>query len=143
MTIRTSTPDFVVQDQIRGIDIYIPFGPVNEVQVHRFTNRFAIERVVRVGLYISVAFHLPGHMDRRLIRGEILIDAVDVIPHRQKHDRKVPDGISPKQDSRILPVPVLLIGIDIFVRQVDAAGEAGVAVDNADFSVIPIIEAGG
>ena len=35
---------------------------------------------------------------------------------------------------------VLCIGVDVLIRQIDAASKADLAVDDADFTVIPVIE---
>ena len=51
-----------------------------------------------------------------------------------------PYGTAPETHTGIFPVAMLCIGIDIFICQVDAACEPGLAVDDADLTVIPIIE---
>ena len=38
---------------------------------------------------------------------------------------------------------VLWIGVDVFIRQIDAPGEAGVAVDDHNLPVIPVIHFNG
>ena len=41
--------------------------------------------------------------------------------------------------TRVLPVAVFFVAVDVFVRQIHAAGEGGFAVDDGDLSVVPVI----
>ena len=70
-------------------------------------------------------------------------DSPDIVPHGEEHHRQVPHRVPFQDNGGILPVTVFFIGVDILIRQIDAAGEAGVPVDYADFPVIPVIEPGG
>ena len=57
----------------------------------------------------------------------------------REHDGEAPDRLPPEHDRGVLPVAVELLDVDILVGEVDAAGKAGVAVDDADLAVVAVV----
>ena len=94
-----------------------------------------IERRIAEWLYIAVAFTV----DCRTVLLKLFVRRAGKIPQGQKHSRQVPNGVSAQQHARILPMAVLFVRVDIFVRDVDPAAEADIAVNHSDLAVIAII----
>ena len=74
---------------------------------------------------------------------ELLLPAAAVVPHGEEHDRHGPHRIAPKQNGIVLPMAESQLLVDVFVCQIDASGEAHLAVDNQQLPVIPVVEPGG
>ena len=66
-----------------------------------------------------------------------------VIPHLQKQQGESLNRLALHHQSVVLPMAVFFIGIDVFVRQIDATGEGGAAIDDKNFPVVPIVVVGG
>ena len=129
----------VVHDQIGGENIDIIPGLMKDIQIYVFRDRFIIQRRIGVGL------HQPGsaeglrmpHMGAEAADIRILLP--EGVPHFQEHHGKAPDSLPLQPDSRILPVAEADDLIDIFIRQIDPAGIARMAVDHQDLPVVPVV----
>ena len=61
------------------------------------------------------------------------------LPQLQKHLGQTLYTLPAQQDGGVLPVSVFLFFVDVFIGKVDAAGEADVAVDDTDFTVVTVV----
>ena len=133
----------IVDDEVGGSDVYIFFGPVNHVQVGRFAHQIIIQRKVRVGEDYAVRGNGFHPCSGRTIAGEGIHLSAGKTPQREILHGHAPYGTAPETHAGILPVAVFCIGVDVLIRQIDAACKADLPVDDADFAVIPVIEPGG
>ena len=65
------------------------------------------------------------------------------IPQLQKHGGQIGDAAAGQLDAGVLPVSKPVHLVDVFVSEVDAAGIADVSVNDADFSVVTIVQVRG
>ena len=72
------------------------------------------------------------------VAGEIFV-LLAQRPHLQKHCRKALRGASLHHDAAVLPVPVGMGDVQVFVRKVQPAREGGLAVDDRDFTVRAVV----
>ena len=74
--------------------------------------------------------------------GKILGFGVDA-PHLQEHAGKTAYGFAAEHHGGILPMAEQIHAVDIFVSQIDAAGEGYLTVDHQNFAVVTVIIMGG
>ena len=130
-------------DEVGGGDVDIPVRLVDEVQVHRLPHRLVVQGAVGVGLHHPVAGHRLPLVPPGVVEGVVIPGPPDVVPQGKEHQGEAPHRVATQQHRRVLPVAVLGVGVDVLVRQVDAAGEAGVAVDDADLPMVPVVQPAG
>ena len=136
--------DAVTDDQIGRHGVHIALGLVDKVEVDRLPHRLLVQRVIRVGLDI-VPRSLRG-LRRQLVRPEaavVLLHVPGVLPHGQEHDGHAPHRLPLEENGRVFPVAIPQLLVDILVGQVDAAGKGGVAVDDTELPVVPVVHADG
>ena len=134
----------VTDDQIGGHGIDIVLCLADQVQVYRLPHRLVVQGVVGIGL--DIVSGPPGGLRRQGRRAEaavVLLHIPDILPHGEEHHRHAPRRLPLQQDGAVLPVAEAGLLVDILVGQVDAAGEGGVAVDDAELPVIPVVHADG
>ena len=109
------------------------------MEINGLRYRLPIQRVVGKGLNdaAGVDFGKDGEKGH-----DVLFAAPQVIPHGKEDHRQVPGPGALDQNGVVFPVAVFFPGVDVFVRQVDAAGEGGVAVHHQNLPVIPVVEVG-
>ena len=64
------------------------------------------------------------------------------VPHLQKHQCKALHGLALEHYRRVLPVTVQINVVYVFVREVYAAVEGGVTVDDEYLAVVAVVEIG-
>ncbi len=116
-------------------------GLVQNVGIDPFAHRLAVQRMVAVGDHIA-AVALRQRRRHLQPRPEGKVPPLH-LPHLQKQQGKGPGGVALQTDGRVLPVAEGMGGVDVFVRQIDAAGIGDAAVDDGDLPVIPVIIVGG
>ena len=125
----------IVQDQIGRRDIDIVMGPVDDLHIGSFRHIEVVQGAVAEGLHKAIA----GQVHGGTVPVKVRLHCGGELPHHQEHQREVPHRLSPEHHSGILPVSVLLIGVDVLVRQIESAAVADIAVNDGDLPVIPIV----
>ena len=130
-----------VDDQIGGGDVDVFPGLGDHVQIDRLAHGFPVQRRVRIGLDIAG----PGAHGRGLRpeMAKLLLPAAAVVPHSEEHDRHRPYRVPLQQDGTVLPVAEALPLIDVFIRQVDPAGEAHLPVNDHQLPVVTVVQTQG
>ena len=133
----------LVDDEIGRGDPHIALCALDEAEIDVFPDGLAVERAVGVGLDIAASVDAVERAGQRHVIGVIAdlvgLRAAEVVPHGEEHDGEAPRGLPAHHDGGILPVAAPLLGVDVFVRQVDAAGEGGDTVDHADLAVVAVV----
>ena len=128
----------VVQNQVGRGDVDVPPRVVENLHVDVLGQVAGVQGAVAIGLHITRTGSPFGRQKvlqlQRLVAGEL--------PQLQKHLGQALHRLAAQQHGGVLPVAVFFLLIDVFVGQVDAAGEADVAVDDADFAVIAVVGGG-
>ena len=129
----------VIHDQVGREDIHIILRAIQDVQVHIFTQALVVQGRIAVGLDKALTlegFRMP-HMGSESFIGFVRMPVG--VPHPQKHDRIIPDCLALQHKARVLPVPKAHLFIDVLVRQVHAAAESCMTVDNRYLPMIAVI----
>ena len=115
----------------------VPLGAVENVHVYLLANPPVVQGTVPVrNAEAAVALNRGQGAGKESVKVRVLFAQ---IPHLQKHQRKTPGGFAFDHQGGVLPVAEPGLYINIFVCQIHAAGEGGVAVDDRDLPVISII----
>ena len=61
------------------------------------------------------------------------------VPELQEDGGKGRHRLAPDHHGHILPMAEPLIAVDVFIRQIDAAGKSAEAVDHRDLAVVPVV----
>lgn len=130
----------MVDDQIGRHNVDIFLGAVKDVQIDRLADIVPIERAVSVWNDPAGGVH-RGRC--RQIAGAVLHPTVLRVPHLQEHQREGADRLAGDTEGHVLPVAVGMGAVDIFVRQIDPAGEGAAAVHHQDFPVVAVVVVGG
>ena len=130
-----------VQDQVGGHDIDIALRTVENVHIHPLPHLVVVQRAIPIGQHVAPCLR------RRL--GGIGQEAVDLqlllvhAPHLQEHQRKAGHRLAPEADGGILPMAKAGAAVNVFIGQIYPAGEGGMAVNDRDLPVIPVVIVGG
>ena len=126
----------LTHSKIGRVDIHIPLRLGQDVQVDRLGQRLFVQRAVGVGLNDAVrTFRQVGRRKGCVVR---LLRA-EGVPAVEEDDGKIPDRRPFQPDGGVLPVAEALLGVDIFVREVHAAGVGHIAVDDHDLPVVAVV----
>ena len=132
---------FIIQDEVGCGDIDIMVRPLDEVQIGILRHIKVIQGGIGVGLHIALRRERP--------RGEVFfLGTIEGIaagvqgPLLEEHTGKAAHRGATQQHGGILPVAETLHLIDVFIGQIDAAGEAYLAIDDTDLAVVAVIKAG-
>ena len=93
---------FVVEDQIRGRDMDIALGAMENVEINRLSHALLVQRHIAIGKHI--ALRLYGAGGHKVWRNFFAFSGDG--PHLQKHQGKIPDRIPFQEKTGILPMPV-------------------------------------
>ena len=126
----------VVYNEIGGVDVEIVLCIVDDLQIDVLAHIVIVRGAVGVGLDEAVVD--AGGRDGAE-PDDVLVLLRHQLPHLQKDQGKAPGGIAPEHNGTVPPVAVFLHGVDILVRQIDAAGEGHLSVDDGDLPVIPVV----
>ena len=134
--------DLVVQDQVGRHDIDGFHRPLEEGQEGTLGDVLVVQGRVAEGLDKALA---PGQAVgvRRPQRRHVLQLPGGGIPLGEEHHHHGPHGLPAEHQPAVLPVAEALAAVDVLVGQVDAAGEAHLAVDNHELSVVAVVEPAG
>ena len=124
--------------EVGRIDIDIPLGLIDDIQVDRLGQSLFVQRAVPVGLYHSVRLGRQGLSLRHKGR-IILLAGAEGVPVVEEHHREVPDRRALGAESCVLPVAEPLFFIDILVGQIDAARIGCISVHDHDLPVVAVI----
>ena len=125
---------FAVENEVRGIDINVFFRVVDDFEVHVFAD-------VGILTVRSVAERDAGAVAFRLV-GEVAVEILVFVaqgPQLQEQGREVLNDAAAHENARILPMAEGVRDVDVFVREVDAARERSLAVDDGDFAVGAVV----
>lgn len=131
---------FVVDYEVGRGDVHIVLGAVDYIEVDVFADRFVVKR--GIGERHHKAFSAAV---RDFLRsGHVLAVFVGLavgkeVPHCKEHHREAPDALALEHNGAVLPVAVLFVFVDIFVGEVNAAGERSMTVDDKNFTVIAVV----
>ena len=131
-----STQHLLAHRKVGRINIHIPLCLRKDIEIHRLGHRLVVQRAVRVGLHHPVR---GGQRPGRRKGGVIRLAGAEGVPAIEEHDRKIPDSGPLQPDGGILPAAKALLGVDVFVREVDAAGVADLSVHHHDLAVVPVV----
>ena len=130
-----------VQDQIGGHDIDIVLRPVENVHIYPLAHLVVVQGAIPIGQHIT-----PG-LRRRLGReSQEVFDLQFLLvhaPHLQEHQRKAGHRLAPEADGGILPMAEAGATVDVLIGQVHSACKGGMAIDNGDFAMVPVVIMGG
>ena len=129
----------IIQNEVGRHDMYIVFGPVENVHIDALPHLIIVQWTIAVGHHIALRLHRRRGQQRLVPAGFLLRQ----VPHLQEHQGKALHRLSPQEDGGILPVAEALLAVDVLIRQIYAAGEGHLAVDDQDFPVIPVVIVGG
>ena len=129
----------VIHDQVGRKNIDVIPRLVQNIQVDVLRHDLVVQGGVPVGLHEALALKGLRVPDLGTVRIIGTVRAALGIPHPQEHHRIIPDGLALQHKACILPVAETDLFINIFVRQIDAAAESRMPVDDRDFPVIPVV----
>ena len=98
-----------------------------------------VSRGVAVGLHHAVIADALERFGRGAEGDGVVLLVADIIPHGKEHLRERVGRPPAYLYAAVEPVPEPLALVDILVRQVNAAGEGGHAVHDADLAVVPVV----
>ena len=128
---------FLAHGKVGRVDINIPLCLRKDVQVHRLSHRFLVQRAVRVGLHDAVRYRRHQRHGTKCII--IRLAGAEGVPEVEEHHRKVPRGIAFHTQGCILPVAKALLRIDILICQIHAAGVGHRTVNDYDLAVVAVV----
>ena len=131
----------VIDDDVGRRYVHILFRLRNNIIIDVFRDVLIIVSVVAVRNDDSR--HVVFFIAQVEIGVDILFRFGDDIPEFQKHAGKRAHGRPRHTDNGIFPITVFMRLVDILIAQIDAAGKCRFPVDDADFSVIAVVEIGG
>ena len=127
----------VAQDQVGRGDVYIPLGAVDKVEVDILAHPLVVQRVVGVGQHSG---SLPGGVaDGRQIGLDGRHFFLRRTPHLQKNQRQIAHGVALQPHAGVLPAAVGVGQVEVFVRQIVAAGVADLPVNDSDLAVVAVV----
>ena len=130
--------ELLIDDQIRGGQPQILPRASRRLpdEIQRGIFRIVI-RAVGIRLKISLGFY---RFFNKIIAVIALLISCGNIPHLEKNHRQAAHRAALQADTHILPVPQLGVDIDIFVRQIDAAGIPHLSIDHHDFFMVAVVQ---
>ena len=131
-----SIQHLLTHGQVWRVDINISLGLREDVQIDRLGQRLLVQRAIRVGLHHAI-LHCGQAGGRK--GGVIGLLRAEGVPYIEEHHGKVPDSGALQPDGRILPVAKALLGIDILIRQIHAAGVGHIAINHHDLAVVAVV----
>ena len=129
-----------VQNQIWRHDMDILLGPVQHIHVDLLAHLVLVQGAVSVRHDKTVCSLLLCRYIQKCVKIRCLFIQV---PHVQEHPGEAAGCFALYHHGGVLPVTVLFIGVDVFIRQIDAAVEGGLPVDHQDLPVIAVVIMGG
>ena len=127
----------VAQDQVGRGDVYIPLGAVDKVEVDILAHPLVVQRVVGVGQHSG---SLPGGVaDGRQIGLDGRHFFLRRTPHLQKNQRQIAHGVALQPHAGVLPPAIGVGQVEVFVRQIVAAGVADLPVNDSDLAVVAVV----
>ena len=123
-----------VQDEVGRVDVHIFLRVVDDLQVQIFADVpfLGARRVAE-----RRAENVPRGAVRKVLCVIFLFAAQR--PELEKHGGKVLHHSAAHEDARIFPRPEGMRLVDVFVREVHAAREGDLAVDDGNFSVRAVV----
>lgn len=126
----------VINDKVRGCDIDITLCTGDDVEVRAGRDVFVVERGVGIGLHEPVGDIVAGGKVGSVVWGGI----IDKAPDFKKGCGERIDRWPAQHKSRVFPVAKALFAVDVLIRKVEPAGKADLAVDDANFAVVAMVE---
>ena len=96
-----------------------------------------VQWIICIRLYIACLLRCICNL--RKIRCIVRVRLLNGIPHFKKHDCKTPYSISFHPHTGIFPKAIRMGNIEIFIRQIVAAGKTNLSINDRNLSVIPVI----
>ena len=115
-------------------------GLVDELQIHIFGHHFPVDGAVGKGLHQRAAGRgHGGDLRQQLVVIRRFIGKM-CPPEREEHVRIAAGGGAFQADAAVLPVAETSHFIDVFIRQIHAAGVGDAAVHHHDLAVVAVIQ---
>ena len=130
-----------VQNQIRRHDVHILSRAGEDVHIDPLAHPILIQRTVGIRQDKALFVLKTGGMCQQPaadLRGSFIH-----APELQEHQREAARRLAADHESRILPVAVFRELVDVLVRQIDAAGEGHLTVNDSDLAVVAVVVVGG
>lgn len=124
-------------------DVDVSLRPGEHVYVGRLAHGLVVGGRVRVGLDKAVVLDAVEGAGAREETRRVVLLVTDVVPHGEEHQREAVDRLAAEHDAAVEPVAEALTPVYVLVREVHAAGEGDLAVDDADLAVVAVVEGAG
>ena len=128
---------FLTDRKVGCIDVDILFCLRKDIQINGFCHGLLVQRTVCIGLHHAVRRRRhQRHGAKRII---IRLAGAEGVPEVEEHHRKVPRGVAFHTQGCILPVAEALLGVDILICQIHAAGVGHRTVNDYDLAVVAVV----
>ena len=128
----------LTDDEVGRRDVYMMLRRLDDVHVNIFPEGLMVDRRIRVRLHVGVLLLRFVCVRHQVVRhGQVGL--LDEIPHFEEHQRVVADRIALEADAAVLPVSVRRLEIEVFIRQIKAAGETDLVIDDHDLTMVAVV----